>query len=126
MIMTEQIQQSFCMNSNDILKRITSLCLERGWSLYKLANKAGIKASTLTNLYARNNIPTISTIYKLCKAFNISLAQFFQSDDHYDTTLSNDEQLLLDTWNRLNTSDKKVVHAYIDGLLKRRQYDSLQ
>jgi transcriptional regulator with XRE-family HTH domain len=117
--MAEHTQLSFCIDNNDILQRITGLCRERGWSLYKLADEAGIKSSTLTNLYARNNMPTVATIHKLCSAFNISLSQFFQLDGRYDNNLSDDEQILIDTWNQLNSSDRQVVQAYIDGLLKR-------
>ena len=65
----------------DILRRITELREERGWSFYRLAKEAGIPQSTLSNLYQRANAPTVSTLEALCGAFGISLAQFFSTDE---------------------------------------------
>lgn len=61
----------------NLLEKIIKLRDERGWSNYKLAKEANIPQSTLTNLFKRDNSPTITTLEAVCSAFNISLAQFF-------------------------------------------------
>ena len=40
----------------DILERITELRKERNWSVYKLADEAGLTQSTLANMFTRKRI----------------------------------------------------------------------
>ena len=75
----------------DCLGRIKELLSERGWSMYQLAQKADIPQSTLSNLFIRNNAPTIPTLEKLCYALGISMSDFF----NVPVDLQNDEQMLL-------------------------------
>lgn len=101
----------------NILERITELREERGWSEYRLAKEAGIPQSTITNLYKRENSPTVSTLESICRAFGLSLAQFFSGID--DTQqLTSDQRRLLESWILLPQSQKEKVMAYIHGLLE--------
>lgn len=102
----------------DILQRITKLRTERGWSDYRLAKEADIPQSTLTNLYKRENSPTVSTLEALCRAFGISLAQFF-SDENVSHSLTQEQIELLEIWVLLPNAQKDNVIAYIQGLLQR-------
>ena len=61
----------------DVLKRINQLRLERGWSIYRLSVKSGISQSTLTNMFNRETLPSITTLSLICDAFGISMAEFF-------------------------------------------------
>ena len=61
----------------DILEKIRILKLERNWSEYQLAEKSGIPQSTISSWYRKNQIPTISSLEKICNAFNLTLSQFF-------------------------------------------------
>lgn len=101
----------------DILQQITKLRKERGWSEYRLAKEAGIPQSTLSNLYKRENSPTVSTLEAICHAFGISLAQFF-SDIDATNTLTKDQHTLLENWILLPQAQKEKVIAYILGLLE--------
>jgi transcriptional regulator with XRE-family HTH domain len=100
----------------DILEKITQLKNERGWSSYKLAKTANIPQSTLSNLYSRENSPTIATLKAICDAFGISLAQFFS--DVKNSTLTDEQNELLKNWSRLSQPQKDKVFAYIKGLLQ--------
>jgi transcriptional regulator with XRE-family HTH domain len=100
----------------DILEKITRLRKERGWSLYKLAKMANIPQSTLSNLFNRENSPTITTLVAICNAFDISLAQFFS--DISDSTLTDEQKELLTNWSLLSKSQKEKVVIYIKGLLQ--------
>lgn len=61
-------------------KRIDFYLQVKGISLYKLAKDACIPISTLQNLY-RNHTksPTVSIIFKLADALNVSIEEFFAS-----------------------------------------------
>lgn len=72
----------------DAQKRIKQLMEDRGWTDYRL-KESGLFHSTVTNMFNRNNAPTLSTLEAVCKAFGITLAQFFPKGDNPDveTTL---------------------------------------
>ena len=61
----------------DAQKRIKQLSEERGWTDYRLAKESGLSHSTVTNMLNRNNAPTLPTLESVCKAFGITLSQFF-------------------------------------------------
>ena len=63
-----------------VLKQIKNLCNERNWSLYRLSMESSIPYSTLNNLFRRGNVPSISTLCKICDAFRISLSEFFSGN----------------------------------------------
>ena len=77
----------------DVLREITMIRLERGWSeyeqqaerlsetLYELAKNSGISQSTISTWYRKNQTPTIQTLDKVCKGFGITLSQFFAEGD---------------------------------------------
>ncbi|MDR0818180.1 MAG: helix-turn-helix transcriptional regulator [Oscillospiraceae bacterium] len=101
----------------DILGQITKLREARGWSDYRLAKEAGIAQSTLTNLYKRENSPTISTLEAICGALGISLSQFFAGIDE-NSVLTDDQRGMLEKWVLLTPSQKDRVMAYILGCLQ--------
>lgn len=53
----------------------------RGWTDYRLAKESNLSHSTVTNMFNRNNAPTLPTLEAVCKAFGITLAQFFSECD---------------------------------------------
>lgn len=61
----------------DAQKRIRELMEERNWTDYRLAKEANLSHSTVTNMFNRNNAPTLPTLEAVCRAFGITLAQFF-------------------------------------------------
>ena len=89
----------------DILERLTKMRNDRGWSIYKLSKEAGLKQSTVDNLFERNNLPTLPTLEKLCSAFGISLAEFFS--EYKEQILTDEQKSLLDEWEKLTTEQKK-------------------
>ena len=61
----------------DAQRRIKQLMEERSWTDYRLAKESGLSHSTVTNMFNRNNAPTLPTLEAVCEAFGITLAQFF-------------------------------------------------
>lgn len=77
----------------DAQKRIKQLMEERGWTDYRLAKEFGLSHSTVTNMFNRNNAPTLPTLEAVCRAFIITLAQFFSEND--ESPLTEEQQKLL-------------------------------
>ena len=98
----------------DINKKSEKLRFQRGWSMYELAQEAGITQSTLTSMMKRGNPPKIETLECICEAFGITLAQFFMEDEALEI-LSATEKDLVSLFR--NLSDRKQL-ALLDLLKK--------
>lgn len=61
-----------------VIKRITDLCEQQNINYYTLSYRAAVPKSTVMNILYGTN-PTIGTISKICNGFNITLANFFDS-----------------------------------------------
>ena len=78
----------------DINKKIEKLRFQRGWSMYELAQEAGITQSTLTSMIKRGNPPKIDTLSCICEAFGITLSQFFMEDEELEILTKNEKELV--------------------------------
>lgn len=92
----------------DAQKRIRQLMEERDWTDYKLAKESNISHSTVANMFNRNNAPTLPTLEAVCKAFGITLAQFFSEGNGTDT-LTEEQRALFAKWSTLSDDQKKVL-----------------
>ena len=78
----------------DIIKRISDLMNEQKWSVNSLAMEADLTQSTLSSIMSRNSLPKIDTLQRICKAFGISMAQFFWEDEQTEAVDEQERQLL--------------------------------
>lgn len=71
------------MNTVSAVKnRIFELCDERSISVNKLANICGLPPSSIKNiLYGKSNNPKILTIKMICDGLDITLADFFDTEE---------------------------------------------
>lgn len=92
----------------DTQKRIRQLMEERGWTDYRLAKESGLSHSTVTNMFNRNNAPTLPTLEAVCKAFGITLAQFF-SEGNEPNSLTEEQQKLFSRWSPLSEEQKRLL-----------------
>ena len=96
--------------------RIRKLMAERQWSEYRLALESGLSQSTISNIFSRNTTPSIPTLESICKAFGITLAQFFAEGDWVELT---SEQLeMFRAWSSLTPAQKEVIRQLIDVMKK--------
>jgi len=72
---------------------------ERGWTDYRLLKEANLSHSTVTNMFNRNNAPTLPTLEAICRAFGITLAQFFAENELVQMT--DEQRILFSRWNPL-------------------------
>ena len=71
------------MNYSDIyVRRIRSLCKERGIAINKLATMSDVKQSTLDNIVrGLTKNPRVKTLHKVAIAFNMTLAEFLDFNE---------------------------------------------
>lgn len=98
----------------DVKQRIQQLMDERGWTMYRLAKEANIAWSTLRNIYKRNNDPSIYTLECICKAFGMTLPQFFDVENQMG--LTDEQRQLIHQWSKLNERNKRLVSELVDAL----------
>ncbi len=110
------------MTELEIINRIQYLLDFNKWSLYKLAKISGIPYSSLNNIFNRKTCPSIITLDKICKGFNISLSEFFsfKTNPLRSTILNEDHQELINSYETLSSKDKELLFAYLNGLRKKR------
>ena len=92
----------------DAQKRIRQLMEERDWTDYKLAKESNISHSTVANMFNRNNAPTLPTLEAVCKAFGITLAQFFSEGDN-PASLTEEQRILFSRWSTLTEEQKQIL-----------------
>lgn len=62
--------------------RILELCEENKISINKLANICGLPPSSVKNIiYGKSKNPKLLTIKMICDGLDITLAEFFNTDD---------------------------------------------
>lgn len=81
------------MEYSDIyVKRIRSLCKQRGIAINKLATMSDVKQSTLDNIVRGiTKNPRVKTLHKLAIAFNMTLSEFLDFDELNDYAFDEDD-----------------------------------
>lgn len=92
----------------DAQKRIRQLMEERGWTDYRLAKEANLSHSTVTNMFNQNNAPTLPTLEAVCKAFGITLSQFFSEGDD-PSNFTEEQRILFSRWSTLTDKQKQLL-----------------
>ena len=82
------------MEYSDIyVKRIRSLCKQRGIAINKLATMSGVNQSTLDNIVrVITKDPRVKTLHKIAIAFNMTLAEFLDFDELNDYLFEEDDE----------------------------------
>ena len=94
----------------DAQKRIKQLMEERGWTDYRLAKEANLSHSTITNLFKRNNAPTLPTL-----EVGITLAQFF-AEGGEAVEITDEQRELFAKWSTLTEKQKALLLEFISTL----------
>lgn len=96
----------------DVQKRIKDLMELRGWTDYRLAKEAGLSHSTVTNMFNRSNASTLPTLEAVCRAFGITLSQFFE--DFEDNETLQEQRLLFSKWSTFTSEQRKILLDLMD------------
>lgn len=98
----------------DINEKIKQLMKERNWTEYRLAKESGLSQSTISNLFKRNTVPSITTLEYICKGIGITLAQFFSEGNMVE--LNDEQQELFRLWVYLTAEQKKLIIGIIKNM----------
>lgn len=102
----------------DILKKITCMKQQRGWSNYRLAKEAGLPEGSLNNLFRLNHQPSMATLEAVCKGFGVSLSQFFADDDDL-VVLSSEQKEIIEIYSTLNEHQKTALLQLMRAMIIR-------
>ena len=74
------------------VRRIRSLCKQRGIAINKLATMSDVKQSTLDNIVrGLTKNPRVKTLHKIAIAFNMTLAEFLDFQELNDYAFDEDD-----------------------------------
>ena len=96
-------------------KHILELCTKYSMSRYRLSQKTEISQSALSDIIKGKSMPNLYTIEKICKAFGITLAQFF-ADEDIIPDLTSEQKEILDLWNGLGLNEKYFIKKCMQSL----------
>lgn len=99
----------------DILKHIYKMRIRRGWSEWKLAQETGLKQSSISDWYSKNQLPKIPSLEKICDAFGITMAEFFCGEGD-PVVLTPDQREMLENWSALSSNQKQVVLSLLKNM----------
>ena len=101
---------------SDVLERITYFRMKRGWSEYQLAEEAGLTQSTISSWYRKNMVPSIPSLEKICTAFDITLSQFFATEDDLCCELIEVQKILVEETAKLSKDQQTALVAFLKTL----------
>ncbi len=107
------------MEESAVIERIKDLCKARNWTIYRLAKQSGITYSTLCTMLHKATAPSIPTLVKLCRGFDISLSEFFDTDNEW-ATLSSAQKNHLQLWDALEEPNRQAIEKYMQYLLSKQ------
>lgn len=102
------------MDGNFIRNRITELRLKKGVSEYQMSYDLGHSRSYVYNISSGKSLPPMAEFLEICKYFEITPSQFF------DTTTNNPAllQSAIDELKKLNDDDMMLILGHIRRLTK--------
>ena len=95
----------------DVHTRITALREERGYTVNKLANLAGISQSSLREIELGMKTPRIDTLAYICDALRITLRDFFDDEE-----LTKKEDELMQEINKLTMSQRCALLKFLKSM----------
>lgn len=90
-----------------ILEKIDKLRTQKNWTFYKLAEESNLPLSTITNMYVRKSLPSLTTLIAICSGLGLTLSQFFAENDI--DIQSEQERELLEVFRKLDTNNKNTA-----------------
>lgn len=100
----------------DVTERIRKLMDQRNWTAYRLRKESGLAQSTLSHIFRKDSEPTISTLETICRAFGLTMGEFFAEGEFISLTVEQRE--LLDKWAILTPEQKQLILDMINSLSK--------
>ena len=100
----------------DVTERIRKLMDQRNRTAYRLRKESGLAQSTLSHIFRKDSEPTISTLETICRAFGLTMGEFFAEGEFVSLTVEQRE--LLEKWAILTPEQKQLILDMINSLSK--------
>lgn len=104
----------------DVIERVQKLREKKGYSVYRLAKQANLPYTSVTNMVKKGTVPSVYTLEKICNGLDITMAQFFSEDEEL-RSLTENQKLMLEIFDSLDSDDQKYLLAYAKGMAKYRE-----
>lgn len=98
-----------------VLDRIIKLRLERNWTEYRLSEESGIAQTTISSWFRKNITPSVHSLENICKAFNITLSEFFAFTNE-PIVLTDNQRKLIDSFSKLNEKQQEIIIDLINNM----------
>lgn len=102
----------------NIIKKIDSMRISRGWSFYKLSQESGLSQQTFTKWSEGKTTPTINTLQLVCDAFGITLSDFFCDGEMVEVTP--ETKKLYDDWCCLTKDEKQAIKLIVQNFKNKK------
>ena len=66
-------------------------------------------------MFSRTNQPSFTNVNRICDAFGITMAQFFDSKQHLD--LNAEQEEILRMFDAMPAQKRELVKAFMNGLI---------
>ena len=99
----------------EVGNRIRQLRQEKGVTVNKLANLAGISQSYLREIELGNKQPTIMYLSYICDALGVSLKDFFSEEDLAQKEKENQKRLERSI-NLLSSAQKAALVSFLESM----------
>lgn len=100
----------------NVLDRITKLREQKNWSEYQLAEQSGLTQSTISSWYRKNLLPTLPSLERICLAFGITMAQFFEEDTNETIIINSKQKQILENIEKLNHEQFNALNLFLETL----------
>lgn len=99
----------------DIGKRIKNIRLSKEINASRLANKAFISQSYLSDIEAGRTTPSLDKLFTICEALDISLSEFFGDIPELPVDIIR----LVENAQKLEEEEVKLLSNFIELIVKR-------
>lgn len=103
------------LDGKDLYKKVDLLRTARKWSIYELAQRAGVAATTIYNWRDRGSSPSLSLLTAICDAFGITVITFLL-DENELSALNEEQAELINLWNTLSVSQKNSIKSLMKSM----------
>lgn len=103
---------------DEISKNLLYYRKKLGYTQKELAEKLGVKNTSVSNWESGYNSIDIETLYRVCGIFGVSVNDMYGVFSVSPAPLSDAETYLLDSFRELNEEGREKVTSYVSDLLR--------
>lgn len=106
---------------DDIITRIADLTDSKGWTMIRLCKESNIPYGVFNRFLKGDKMISINNLQKICKAFDITLSQFFSSKQSLPNMVKVSDLSMFDSYLKLDDKYKNLVIEVIETLTKTQE-----